>query len=98
MAVTPWTLGGVLISSLTGSPSHRIVLAPSGLVFCLTVPSDRCHGGRAGRPAINTAAHHDRPDQPRRLVGKRDEHPDRSPAPILSRYKRWPDAQHDLMT
>jgi len=52
MAVTPWTLGGVLISSLTGSPSHRIVLAPSGLVFCLTMPSDRCHGGRAGRPAI----------------------------------------------
>jgi len=33
MAVTPWTLGGVLISSLTGSPSHRIVLPPSGLVF-----------------------------------------------------------------
>jgi len=34
------------------------------------VPSDGCRDTR--RPTINAAAHHDRPDNPRRLVGGRD--------------------------
>lgn len=66
---------GVLVPGLTGSPSHRIVLAifSGALPLCVAQTVMRlCHERRQMLATVGVAACHDRPNDARSFVGERN--------------------------